>query len=52
MVKKGPFNSKSLQAAYDRYIGDDPEQRQAFEEALAEYDVARQIYDLRSDAGL
>lgn len=52
MVRKGPFKSKSLQAAYDRYIGDDPEQRQAFEEASAEYDVARQIYDLRSDAGL
>lgn len=52
MKKKNPFKSKSLQAAYDRYIGDDPEQQQAFEQALADYDVARKIYDLRTNAGL
>ena len=52
MKKKYPFKSKSLQAAYDRYIGDDPEQQQAFEQALADYDVARKIYDLRTNAGL
>lgn len=52
MAKKNPFKSKSLQAAFDRYIGNDAEQRQAFEEALADYDVARKIYELRSKAGL
>jgi len=52
MAKKNPFKSKSLQAAFDRYIGNDPEQQQAFEEALADYDVARRIYDLRTKAGL
>ena len=52
MTKKKPFKSKSLQAAYDRYIGDDPEQQQAFEQALADYDVARKIYDLRTESGL
>ncbi len=52
MTKKNPFKSKSLRAAYDRYIGDDPEQQQAFEQALADYDVARKIYDLRTNAGL
>ena len=52
MTKKHPFKSKSLQAAYDRYIGDDPQQQQAFEQALADYDVARKIYDLRTTAGL
>lgn len=52
MPKKNPFKSKSLQAAFDRYIGNDPEQQQAFEEALADYDVARRIYDLRTKAGL
>ena len=41
-----------MQAAFDRYIGNDPEQQQAFEEALADYDVARKIYDLRTKAGL
>jgi ribosome-binding protein aMBF1 (putative translation factor) len=52
MTKKNPLKSKSLRAAYDRYIGNDPEQRQAFEQALADYDVARKIYDLRAKAGL
>ncbi len=52
MAKKNPFKSKSLQAAFDRYIGNDPEQQQAFEEALADYDVARRICDLRTKAGL
>ena len=52
MAKKNPFKSKSLKAAFDRYIGNDPDQRQAFEEALADYDVARKICELRSKAGL
>jgi len=52
MAKKNPFKSRSLQAAYDRYIGDDPEQQQALEQALTDYDVARKIYDLRTKAGL
>ena len=52
MAKRNPFKSKSLQAAFDRYVGDDPEQQQAFEEAIADYDVARKIYDLRTKSGL
>jgi ribosome-binding protein aMBF1 (putative translation factor) len=52
VAKRNPFKSKSLRAAYDRYIGDDPQQQQAFEQALADYDVARKIYDLRTKAGL
>ena len=52
MAKKNPFKSKSLQAAFDRYIGNNPEQQQAFEEALANYDVARKIYDRRTKAGV
>lgn len=50
--KKNPFRSKSLKAAYDRYIGDDAEQRATFEEELANADVAQKIYDLRTKAGL
>ena len=50
--KKNPFRSKSLKAAYDRYIGDDPEQQAAFEEELANAEVAQKIYDLRTKAGL
>lgn len=52
MTKRYPFKSKSLQAAYDRYIGDDPEQQQAFEQATADYDVAQKIYELRTKAGV
>jgi DNA-binding XRE family transcriptional regulator len=50
--KKNPFRSKSLKAAYDRYIGDDPQQQAAFEEELANVEVAQKIYDLRNKAGL
>ena len=52
MKNRNPFKSKSLQAAYDRYVGDDPEQQQVFEQALADYHVARKIYDLRTKAEL
>ena len=50
--KKYPVRSKSLKAAYDRYIGDDPRQKATFEEELANADVAQKIYDLRTNAGL
>ena len=51
MAKKNPFKSKSLQAALDRYIRNDPDQQEGYEEALADYDGARKIYELRSKAG-
>src|SRR5947208_2190431 len=47
-----PFRSPGLRHLYDRYIGDDPKQQAVFEEALANMEVARQIYDLRTRAGL
>ena len=50
--KKNPFRSKSLRMAYDRYIGDDPKQQAAFQEELANADLAQKIYDLRTKAGL
>lgn len=50
--KRNPLRSKSLRAAYDRYIGDRAEQRTAFEEELANADVAQKIFDLRTKAGL
>ena len=52
MPKKYPVQSKSLKAAYDRYIRDDPEQRAVFEEELANLEIAQKIYDLRTAAGL
>lgn len=52
MGRKSRFASKSLQFAYDRYIGDDPAREASFEEELANAEVARRIYDLRTEAGL
>ena len=44
--------SKSLQRAYDHYIGDDPELQAVYEETLANSEVAQKIYDIRTAAGL
>lgn len=52
MGRKSRFASKSLQFAYDRYLGDDPAREASFEEELANAEVARKIYDLRTEAGL
>ena len=52
MGRKSRFESRSLKYAYDRYVGKDPNKAQAFEEELANADVARTIYMLRSKAGL
>ena len=52
MSKKKQFKSRTLQFAYDRYVGQDPELTAYFEEELAAADVARQIYKLRLRAGL
>jgi len=50
--KKKPFRSESLRQAYERYVGDDPEQQAAFEEELANAEVAQKIFDLRDKAEL
>jgi ribosome-binding protein aMBF1 (putative translation factor) len=52
MGRKSRFESGSLKFAYERYIGKNPEKAQAFEEELANADVARKIYNLRTKAGL
>jgi transcriptional regulator with XRE-family HTH domain len=41
-----------LQHLFDRYVGDDPEQVAAYERTVADAHVARQIYQLRTEAGL
>jgi DNA-binding XRE family transcriptional regulator len=50
MGRKSRFASKALGFAYERYVGDD--KAEAFEAELANADVARKIYDLRTKAGL
>jgi ribosome-binding protein aMBF1 (putative translation factor) len=52
MVRKSALQSSSLKFAYKRYIGNNPEKAQAFEEELANADVARRIFSLRTKAGL
>ena len=52
MGRKSRFASKALEFAYDRYVGKDKAKAEAFEAELANADVARKIYDLRTKAGL
>jgi len=52
MGRKSRFASKALEFAYDRYVGNDKAKAEAFEAELANADVARKIYDLRTKAGL
>ena len=51
MAKK-KIKSDAVQFAYDRYIGDDPEQQGVFEDELANAEIARKICELRTKAGL
>jgi DNA-binding XRE family transcriptional regulator len=52
MAAKKKFTSNALQYAYERYIGENPEQVAAYEEELANAELAQKIYDLRTKAGL
>ncbi len=52
MMEKKRLSSDGLQWAYNKYIRDDPEMVQFFEEELLKAEIARQIYDLRNQAGL
>jgi len=52
MGRKSRFASQGLEFAYNRYVGKDKKKAEAFEAELANADVARKIYDLRTRAGL
>jgi DNA-binding XRE family transcriptional regulator len=52
MAAKKKVTSDTLQYAYERYIGNNPEQVATYEEELANAELARNIYDLRTKAGL
>jgi DNA-binding XRE family transcriptional regulator len=45
------FASKALKHVYDRDVGKDAEKGAAFDEELANAEVARKTYDLRTKAG-
>jgi len=46
------FRSKALEHVYDRYVGEDRERIDSFEEELLNARIASQIYELRTHAGL
>lgn len=50
--RKTKIRSKALQKAYDRYVGNNPEQQAAFDEELANSEIAVKIYEIRTKAGL
>ena len=50
--RKRKFESPTMQYLYDRYIGDDQQRIESFEEELLNAEIARKIYDLRIKAGL
>ena len=51
-MKEKHARSETLQHLYDRLVGGDPEQVAAYERAVADAHVARQVYHLRTEAGL
>lgn len=52
MARRHRFESPALQYLYDRYVGKDSKRQAVFDEAMANAEVARAIYDLRTKAGL
>jgi len=52
MARPRRFQSETLQYFWDRYIGEDPERIAEYEQAAADVDIARAIYDMRAQAGL
>ena len=52
MARPRRFQSETLQYFWDRYIGEDTERIAEYEQAAADVDIARAIYDMRAQAGL
>lgn len=52
MTAKKTLTSPALQFTYDRYIKGKPEREASYEAEMANAEVARKLYDLRTKAGL
>jgi ribosome-binding protein aMBF1 (putative translation factor) len=52
MATKRKMKSTALQFVYDQYIKGDPEREASFENEVLNAKIAREIYDLRTKAGL
>ena len=51
MGRKSRFESEALQYACNRYVGREKKKAEAFDAELANAEVARKLYDLRTQAG-
>ncbi len=51
-MEKKNLTSDAFELIYKRYIKDDPARVASFQEELTKAEVAREIYDLRNQAGL
>jgi ribosome-binding protein aMBF1 (putative translation factor) len=51
-TRKRKYKSAALQWTYDRYIGKDPKRVEEYEQEILNAEIARRIYDLRTNAGL
>lgn len=51
-MEEKKLSSDAYRWAYDRYIKGDPEMEKYFDELGVKADIARQLYDLRNQAGL
>ena len=52
MATKKPVRSAAPQAAFDRYVGDDPKRQGTYEQELLNAEIAALLYRLRTEAGL
>ncbi len=52
MMDEKTYSSDALKWMYDELIGDDPERIASYQEERIKAEIARQIYNLREQAGL
>jgi len=51
-MEKEKYKADGFEVMYRRYIKDDPARVASFQEELTKAEIAREIYDLRIEAGL
>jgi len=52
MMDKQEYSSDALKWMYDEFIGNDPERIASYQQERIRAEIARQVYDLREQAGL
>ncbi len=52
MKAKRRFRSRAVQFLYDHYVANNPQRVREFEEELINAEIAREVYQLRTRAGL